>query len=86
MKPMGQWLLVQVRVLTHSKAKQTRTSEFGAEKGLLQAMPGDEWLMPPQKPERPEPKLQSILKSQVTGQGDHRASDHLMHSSLMGRW
>ena len=51
----------------HSEAKQTKTLEFGAEKGLLQAMQGDRWLFPP-SPQSPN-KMVKHLKSQVWGGG-----------------
>ena len=38
----------------HCEAQQTETLEFGAEKGVLQAMQGGGWLMPaPPKKETP---------------------------------
>ena len=44
----------------HSEAKQTETSEFGAEKGLLQGHEGEWVTHVPQTPELPKGFQQSI--------------------------
>ena len=64
---------MQALVSTQSEAEQTETLEFGAEKDILQAMPGEGWLMPfpPNKKlllELPKGVGQSIFKRQVRGQ------------------
>ena len=66
----------------HSEAKQSETSEFGAERGLLQGH-ARRWVAHALKiPELPEGFLrQSIFKSQVSGVG-LRVCDQLMHNSL----
>ena len=48
-----------------ARPKQTKMSESGAEKGLLQGCAGDRWLVPPKYPKLPEPKLQGIFKGKV---------------------
>ena len=50
---------------THSEAKQTETSEFGAEKGLLQGQAKSRVGCTPQIPELPEGFQQSIFKGKV---------------------
>ena len=55
---------------THSEAKQTEMSEFGAENGFI-AGPSKEngWPMPPKTPQLPEGFQQRIFKDKVGGGG-----------------
>ena len=45
----------------HGNAKQTKMSEFGAQKGLLQAMQGDGWLVPLNIPNSPNQNCKTIF-------------------------
>ena len=67
----------------HSEAKHTKTSEFGAEKGLLQGHARRRVAHALKSPELPEGFWQSIFKSQVR-EGVLRLCDQLMRSFLSG--
>ena len=67
----------------HSEAKQTKTSEFRAEKGLLQGpYKENRWFML-KRPELPDGFQGSIFKDKVR-EGSRRFFDQLVHSSLIG--
>ena len=67
----------------HSEAKHTKTSEFGAEKGLLQGHARRCVAHALKSPEFPEGFQQSIVKGKVR-EGACRVCDQLVHNPLTG--
>ena len=65
------------------RPNSTKTSEFGAEKGLLQVYCKETGGSYPQNPELPKGIQQSMFKGQVR-EGGHRVRDQLLHNSLIG--
>ena len=69
--------------LMHSEAKQTETSEFGAEKGLLQGPCKEKRWLVLQRLELSHGFQGSVFKGKVR-EGSCRVCDQLMHNSLIG--
>ena len=67
----------------HSEAKQTKTSEFGVEKGLLQGAARRMGGSCPKNSKLPRRFQESIFKGQVK-EGLSRICDQLMQNSLIG--
>ena len=67
----------------HSEAKQTKTSESGEEKGLLQGHSSRQVAQAQKIPKLPKGFWQSIFKGQMR-EGSRRVCDQLMHNSLIG--
>ena len=70
---------------THSEAKQTETSEFGAEKGLLKGHARRTGGSCPPKPQTPQRVSAKCFKGKGR-KGSPRVGDQLMHNSLIGWW
>ena len=81
------WMCHQIHIhVPDAQAKQTKTSDFGAEKGLLQGHTRRQVAhAPPLDPKLSEIFQQNICKGQVREQG-HRVYDQLIHSCLIGWW
>ena len=80
------WLTQVCLPNAQCEAIQTETSEFGAEKGLLQGLQGGEVAHALKSLEFPEGFRQSIFKGQEGGGVGHRACDPRRHDSLTYGW